>query len=313
MLCGLLGHSREAQQKQEQAFRLINSSKNSWPLKVKEDLFARYYWCYKELFVHSSTVFQQVLNLGKDILKDLEADDLFYKKGKYEGHNHENIFLIRRDLIALYNKMGNFNSALDCAQETEFFLNQLSEKGISLINREATFRMRKGYTLLRLNKLSEARANLERCINVHRELGETPCIAQALLYLSEVLIRQNELEKAYQCAKTALIKMVNVSSNNDRFFKAICYYFLAILELKNKNTTEVLIYLNEFLNIANDVCKSMLDDISYASLLQQNAFSKLHNSEDISKGFIDAIKIFELIYEPSHPFITDFARIYGGL
>lgn len=313
MLYGLRGNSQEARQKQNQAFDFIKSSKNSWPLKVKEELFARYYWCYKELFVYSTNAFQQIIDLGQDILKDLGANNFFYKKGIYEGNNHENIFLMRRDLVALYNKTGDFNTAFESVQESEFFLEQLKKKGISILNREATFRMRQGYTLLRLNKLKEARANLERCIEVHMELGETPCIAQAMLYLSEVLIQLNKLEEAYKCAKKALAKMQNVSSNNDKFFKATCCYFLAILEIKNDNISQAMQYLNEFLNISNDVCKIMLDNSVYASLLQKDVFAGIQNLENIQTGFKNATKIFESVYEPSHSFLTNFVTVYGNI
>lgn len=265
------------------------------------------------MFVYSRTEFQQIIELGKDILKDLKADNLFYKQESYKGDKHENIFLMKRDLVALYNKTGNFNATFECGQETEFFLDQFKKKGISLINREATFRIRKGYTLLRFNKLSEARAELERCIEIHMQLGETPCIAQALLYLSEILIRQNKLEEAYQCITKSPIKMQNISSNNDKFFKATCYYFLAILENKKENISQVIKYLNEFLNISNDVCYSMLEKNTYASLLQQNVFFDIQKPKDMSGGFIRSSKIFECIYEPSHPFLTDFVHVYSNI
>ena len=311
VLSEMKGDLQEAQQRRKQAFEFVNFSKDLWSMGTKLDLFSRFYRYYKKLFV-CSREFQQVIDLGHDILKDLNADRFFYKENMYLGREHEQIFSIRRYMIALYNKIGDFEEALENVKECEFFFDLIKKAGIPFINKEATFRMREGYTLLRLNKLDAAESVLKRCIQVHKELGETPCIAQALLYLTEVLMRQNKWDEAYECARQSLKRMDKASSNNDRFFKVTCYYFLAIMELRQKEYSKALEYFNEFLNLSNAVCRSMLDSKIYGNMARSGVFSNVKHMDDLQKGFDShAVRIFKEVYDPLHPFITDFVCKYG--
>lgn len=261
-----------------------------------------------------SKEFQQVIDLGNDILNDLKADKFFYKENVYKGKEQEQVFSLRRYMIALYNKVGDFESAFENVKECEFFFKLIKEAGIPFINKEATFRMREGYTFLRLNKVDDAERVLKRCVQVHKELGETPCIAQALLYLTETLMRQNKFDEAYECARQSLMRMDKASSNNDRFFKATCHYFLAIMELRRKKYPEALRHFNAFLSISNMVCSTMLDSKIYDAMVQNGVFSKQSCIKGIENGFnIHAAEIFKNVYEPSHPFLNDFVYKLGQI
>lgn len=121
VLTEMKGDLQSAKQKRIQASKFVDFSKDDWSLSTKLDLFSRFYRYYKELFVHSKE-FQQVIDLGHDILKDLNADRYFYKENVYTGNEQEQIFSLRRYLIALYNKIGNFDLALENVKECEFFL-----------------------------------------------------------------------------------------------------------------------------------------------------------------------------------------------
>ena len=169
---------------------------------------------------------------------------------------------------------------------TDYGTGLIKKSGIPYINKEATFRMRAGYTLLRLNKLDEAEKVLKRCIQVHKELGETPCIAQALLYLTEVLLRQNKFDEAYECAQQSLMRMDKASSNNDRFFKATCNYFLSIMELNMHKDVEALSHFNEFLSISDSVCKSMLDAKVYDTMFRKGIFSKVRSMKEMKQWVV---------------------------
>lgn len=311
VLSEIKGNLSEAKQRRKQAFEFVNFSKENWSLSTKLDLFSRFYRYYKELFVHSRE-FKHVIDLGNDILKDLKADRFFYKENSYSGKEQEQIFSMRRYFIALYNKVGDFETALENVRESEFFFELIKKAGISFIHKEATFRMREGYTFLRLNKLDDAERVLKRCIQVHKELGETPCVAQALLYLTEVLMRQNKFDEAYECTQQSLKRMDKASSNNDRFFKATCHYFLSIMKLQHKKYPEALSHFNEFLVISRQVCGAMLDRKIYNDMVRNRIFSKVLRKEEMLRGFNTcAVEIFKNVYEPSHPFITDFVYKYG--
>ncbi len=307
-ILGFEGKISESNLKREIAFKCINQHKQSWSLKENEEIFSRYYCCYKEMFIHSQS-FKDVIDLGIDILQSLKVDKFYYKINDYNGENCEAVFLIRRDLIALYNKVGNFKAALECAKEADFFLSLLNKKGFSLENKEATFRMREGYTFLRLNMLNEAYSSLMRCIKIHELLGETPCIAQALLYLTEVLMKEKKYDEAERCIQKSIKKMKKVSSNNDLFFQATAYYFSSILAFKKKKYDDALVFLNKFLEISKSVCNKMLVPDVFNSMESSGVFVSAKKADDVCKKLQKSIEIFVNVYDEKHPMIFSLKEI----
>ncbi|MDR3157094.1 MAG: LuxR C-terminal-related transcriptional regulator, partial [Lactobacillales bacterium] len=237
-LFALTGDFDKAKLYLEEASKLVLNSKKMWKLQLREAVFARYFRCYNSYFVCSQEL-QTVIDVAIDILKSLNANELFYIKGIYNGNYDIPIFFIRKALAGLYNRIGEYDKAYGCEKESLFFLKRIQSNEASLISYEADLNICEGVTLLRKNKLSEAYNKFVEYISAKEKMQENSFMHNVFIFISEVLIRQNKLEKAYEYAKNAFTRLQNSYTNDDKFYKAICCYYLALIELKKNNLQQV--------------------------------------------------------------------------
>jgi GTPase SAR1 family protein len=87
----IMGDFSKVKQYMDEVTRIIFNDKEL-EFFIKEDIFERYYDCYREYFVHSDK-FRDVIDMGISLLKMINADEFFYKKGMYSGVFDRSIFL----------------------------------------------------------------------------------------------------------------------------------------------------------------------------------------------------------------------------
>jgi tetratricopeptide (TPR) repeat protein len=306
------GNFDDAKQYLDEAMEFVQKLKKPWQLQLKESVFTKYYRCYNNHYVVYPQKLQYVINIAIGILKSFNANELYYRIGKYNGDHEISIFFMRRALSGLYNRIGEYNKACECEKEAKFFLKRIQAKGIPLVNHEVDLEICEGSTLLRMNRLSEAYDKLIKYIRLKKEMEENAFMYNVAIFISEILIRQNRLEEAYQYDKNALKMMENCSSNNDKkLSQSICYYHLALMEFKNRNLQQALYYLSPFFILMDDICKTIIKKEKYNDLKSKAAFDFFNDTEKIKHYFKNAAEIFAAVYGNSHPFVTDFVNKHG--
>ncbi|MDR2782087.1 MAG: tetratricopeptide repeat protein, partial [Holosporaceae bacterium] len=300
-----MGNFNNAKPYLEEAMKLASSSKETWKLQLKEAIFARYFRCYNSYFVCSRDLCD-VINIAMDILKSINAEELFYTKGVYNGDHDISIFFIRKALAGLYNRLGEYDKAYACEKESRFFLKRIQASEILFVGYEADLAICEGFTLLRTNKLSEAYDKFMEYIEKKRGIKESSFMHNVFIFISEILIRQNKLEEAYKYAKNAFGKLQESRTNDDKLSKAICCYYLALIEFKKNNLQQVLNYFEIFFKTMKTICPIIAKKDAYVKLKLDTLFNYQDNTNNIQQYFNNAAEIFVAIYGKSHPFITDF-------
>lgn len=306
------GNFNDAKRYLDEAMKLVQKLKKPWQLQLKKSVFMKYCRCYNDHYAVYPGKLQYIINIAIDMLKSFNANELFYRSGKYNGNHEISIFFIRRALSGLYNRIGKYDKAYECEKESKFFLKRIQAKGILLTNHEVDLEICEGSTLLRMNRLSEAYDKLIKYVALKKEMKEDNFMYNVSIFISEILIRQNRPEEAYQYDKNALKMIENCSNNNDKkLSRSICCYHLALIEFRNKNFQQTLHYLSQFLNLTDDICKTIIEKEKYDDLKSKAAFDFSNDTGKIEHYFKNAAKILTAVYGDSHPFVIDFVNQYG--
>jgi tetratricopeptide (TPR) repeat protein len=284
----------------------IASGKEPWQLQTKVTIFNRYHECFTHYCVCSQEL-RQVVEIGMNLLRQLSEDESCRGIQTLGSDHTLSVFLIKRNLAALYNRLGEFEKAWECENVAKSLLEKMRKSDIYLTNHGATLDIDFGCTLLRLNRFAEAFQRLDNCINIKNKIGEKSVVPYALMYRAEIYIRENKLEEASRdCLKALELIGDKATSNTLRFSAAICYYTLAVIGCRLHDYTAAVSDLVSFFEIMKSICGAIIDKNVYDQLKNEGIFDCSKDTARLRLYMQNATTLFDAIYGNSHPFVKDF-------
>ncbi|MDR2410133.1 MAG: LuxR C-terminal-related transcriptional regulator [Bacteroidales bacterium] len=297
----------EAEQYIAKALALVSSGKEEpWKIQTKVTIFNRYYGNCSNHYVVGSAL-KSVIDIALSILQQLKADKLFHKNDEeYNSDKAVSIFLIRRKLATLYNRIAQFDEAFECEKEAEYMVKKIKQAKIPFAEQESNLLIDFGYTLLRKNKISDAHNFLTDAIKRKIKNEDNSGMMYAYMYRAEANIRMNKLEEAYNdCSQS--IKFKRKYNNNFVYFsEAVCNYYMAVVRCKQKNSNAALMHLNTLRVIFNKIGKDIFPTKNY-ELIEYNELLQ-GDFKDCKEGFQKISKVFNMIYGEDHPFVKSFTN-----
>lgn len=301
-MCGMTGDILQAFACFEKAMKIVTPSDCFWKLQTKVTIFNRYQRCLSSYYVASNEL-QNVIKFGHKLLKELNADKLFYLSGSYTGSHAVSIFMIRRNISAIYNRLGNVQKALENILESKFFLQQLKAGGVSFLKHESTLDVDYGCALLRNNQPHEAIKMFSQSINIKEKIDDKGRTLYAFVFRAEALIRLNKLDEALNDCLVVLKNKDSFSSNSAKCLEVLCLYNIAIIKYKQNDFKSALQNFDLFFKTVEPICRIILTREFYSYLEKEKTFAFTY---DISQCLEKSAKIFTAIYGKTHPFVTDY-------
>ena len=300
-LLGMLGNIKSALQCFDKVIAILTPTDKFWKLQTKVTIFSRYYNCLSSYYISSKELYS-VVDLGHKILKDLNSDKLFHQTKAYNGDHAVSIFMIRRNMAAVYNRLGDVQNALENIKEAEFFLNILKKNKTGYLKHKSRLHIDYGCVLLRQNKLDEAIMFLNKAINIKEKIGNNSAMPCAYLFRSEAFIRTDKLNEAWLDCVQILNNRNTLTSNAAKIIEATCLYNMALIKYRQSDDKNVIKIFDDFFKVINKICKTIIPEKENRDLEKSKVFQSENN---LQRCFEKAYKIFTAIYSKDHPFVKD--------
>ena len=150
-------------------FIIERCKKETWSLPTKAILCHQYYNSFSNHYVIRKGI-NESINLFLETLREFGAEELFYKsKSKPPPYF---VPSLRMNLAAAYNRLEQYDKALESEKEAEFLYEKRRKSGVAYSLLEYLIQIEKSHTLLRLNDVENAHNNLEKAIEAKRNLKD---------------------------------------------------------------------------------------------------------------------------------------------
>ena len=285
----------------KKAENLISKINNIWKVRATITVCNRYAICMQNHYINKPEIKKTILFL-LDTLKLLGSSDLFYKSKNCSKKYPRFASTLRARLATAYNRIGEYNQALDCEYETYYFYEKRQNSGAFL---ETNIDTEYAYTLLRKNDLKKAIKILDKSIYTKILISDYKYLFYALVYRSEVNIRLNNFKEAYEDCKKALEidKICKQNHNFNKLQNSICYYNMAIAKHKQKDNVTSLKHFEDFFKDIKKFCEEFLEGEKLKHLKNIKSF-EFH--ENIKICLKNSLEIFKAIYGEEHSFVINY-------
>jgi tetratricopeptide (TPR) repeat protein len=294
------------QQYLDQARNLLDRCEGQMAAVASTVLATRYQICYLYHYIRGEKLSVAVASF-EDSLKRLGASIFFHKNpDKYKKLSRIQYYMIpnaRKRLANVYNHLEMYDKARECEEEAKFFY-----------EREETFnaigmlvKIDEGYTLLRTNKVSEARDVLSKTIEIKQKLGASQDMLEALVWISEANIRLGNFVDAYANCQEALKLTKKSKTNFAKLLKVLCYYHMAVAKYKMSDNGDSINYFQRFFELSDEFCNGFLEKNTYEKLQKEQVVKIAKDKSPIKICLQNSLKIFSAIYGEEHSFVKNYA------
>lgn len=290
----------------KQALDILTPSDCFWKLQARVTVFNRYQACISGYYVATDEL-KKVINEGENLLKEFQAKNFRSKLNSSNQDNDLSIFMIRRNMAAIYNRLGKVDDALKNIKEAKFFLKNFSQNEHPILKHETTLDIDYGCILLRKGNLKEAIDVFTKAIIEKEKISDYNGTLYGYLFRTEVLIRLGKYKEAEKDCEIIMKQEKTFKSNSAKCLHAMCLYNLAVIKLNFNDKNQSLKYLQEFLKITEEICSFILKKDIYNSL-QKNRIFILNNN--LVECFEQAKMILSAIYGTNHPYIKDYVSLF---
>lgn len=253
---------------------------------------------------------KQVIQEGEGLLNEIQTKKFFYKLDSYNHDKDLSIFMIRRNMAAVYNRLGKVKEALTNIKEAEVFLKNFSKREHPILKHETTLGIDYGCILLRSGNLKEAIKILTKAISEKEKISDYRRILHGFLFRSEALIQLGKYKEAEKDCEKIIKREKTFKSNAAKCLHAMCLYNLAVIKLNFNDKNQSLKYLHEFLEITNEVCSLILKKDIYNKMQKDRVFI---SSNNLMECFKQSKIILSAIYNPNHPYIKNYVSLFPDI
>ena len=282
--------------------------------EIKTRMLLNYRYCEVALSLCSSKKeLEDVLNYTLETLKILGVSHFFYKTSEEyadKGASKNCIAALRRIMVRIYNRLEKYDDAIENYKEASYFYAKRREKGNRIpIKRETALEIEHANTLLRINRVSEARNKLEQAIKAKVEHSYNHGLFQAFIYKAEADFRLGKLGEAYDDCLNALKYKEKSESNFMHLLNMRLHYIMAITKYKLGDSRKAIEYFKTFVALAKIWFSNYSDNNSgYEKILDEKIFSGSTDTK-IEDYFRGSLKIFTEIYGKKHSFVKNFVSL----
>lgn len=289
-----------------EALNILIPSDCFWKAQARVTVFNRYQACLSGYYVATDEL-KKVIQEGKDLLNEIQTKKFFYKLDSYNHDKDLSIFMIRRNIAAVYNRLGKVKEALTNIKEAEASLKNFSKREHPILKHESTLAIDYGCILLRSGNLKEAIKIFTKAMNEKEKISDYRRTLYGYLFRSEALIQLEKYKEAEKDCMKIMERKKTFMSNAGKCLHAMCLYNLAVIKLNFNDKNQSLKYLHEFLEIMKEICSLILKKDIYKEMQKDRVFVL---SNDLMQCFEQSKVILSAIYNPNHPYIKNYVSLF---
>lgn len=204
-------------------------------------------------------------------------------------------------LAGIYNALGNYDTALKMADETDQLINNSGLDNSSIFYVRGIIARERGLSNLRLNNVAVAYEYFMNAREIFTKLMTRDYLFKIKMHEAECLVRLNRLDEAFEACERMFSEDHGRRERNnysDLFFNT-CYYHAAIIKYRQRNLEAAREYFRKFARSMRMFCRCILQNDAYTKLAQENVFGDQVKMNDFFKN---SLKIFEAIYWKDYEF-----------
>lgn len=289
----------------EKSLSIVDHIKESWALKASSEICAGLSHIYANHYINKLEGNKAIV-FAQQSFEKLGVKSSVYKNVEDIEKAEANLVIFYfRVLAKAYNRMGYYDSAEKCSNSYYRLYEKYFKNDDHIIGKALTD-IEYGYTLLRKGKLNYALNILNRVINTKQEINADYYLFHALVSRTEVLIRLNKLNEAYNDFQCAINKKGNRTDNYTNLLFCISFYHAFIIKYRQKNYKLALKHFSDFCSSIKKFCGCFLKESEYNKLLNKNVFEVVTDESRIKTCLQNSIEIFSSIYGKDHPFVKKY-------
>ena len=203
-------------------------------------------------------------------------------------------------LAGIYNALGNYQKALEIAQNTEDLINSSGFDNCDTFYAQGLIARERGISFLRMNQISKAYDYFKLADEILTKLMKGDYLFKIKVHEVECLIRLNRLDEAFSICRDILsIKNREITNYSNLLFNT-CYYHAAIIKYRKKDPAASKKYFRDFFQSMSSFLKEILSKEEFDMLEQDQVFD---TNVSMRKFFENSLKVFGIIYGIDNGFI----------
>jgi tetratricopeptide (TPR) repeat protein len=203
-------------------------------------------------------------------------------------------------LAGIYNALGNYDLALQTAQESEDIIKKSGAVDTDILYAQGIIARERGLAHLRLNKVPEAYDYFTEAKKIFSRANIGAYLFRLKMHEAESLIRLNRLDEAFRVCESMFSAKDRERNNYCDLFFNTCYYHAAIIKYRQNDIKSVADYFAKFFASMKTLCRNILSAEKYDELVKQDVFRM--SSSDPKIYFENALRVFEAIYWKDYEF-----------